>query len=468
MKHSRTILLTLLSSSLMVSACSNAQDFTELEVKTPVRQTSNNFKELLTKRSAEFEKDIVQVSDNVYTAVGYGVSAVSMIVGDDGVVIIDTGVDTISGDAVRADFRNITDKPVKAIILTHGHGDHTGGISSFLESDDIEIWASQEFGDEKRTLASAGLEIQKKRGAKQAGFMLKPEQRINNGVAQAYWPKRGGSVFEANKNDKPNNFLVEDRKTVTVAGVSVDLVAAGGETKDQLYVWFPKERVAFSGDNFYKSWPNLYAIRGTGYRDVLEWANAVDSVLKENPAALVGGHTRPIIGEQQVAETLTNFRDAIRFLFEKTVEGMNKGMTPNQLVEYVQLPEKYQDLDYLKPYYGNPEWAIRSIFEGYLGWFDGNATNLFPLSDKGEAERVAKLSGGKDALLSSAKTAIEEEDYQWAAQLCDYVLALEPDNKAALLTKADALTELSERILTATARNYYKSSAKLLRERASK
>lgn len=425
-----------------------------------------NYAQQLEKRSAEFEKDIIQVSDNVYTAIGYGVSAVSMIIGEDGIVIVDTGVDTISGDAIRADFRNITDKPVKAIILTHGHGDHTGGISSFLDSEDIDIWASAVFGDEKRALSAAGIEIQKQRGAMQAGFMLQPEQRINNGVAQAYWPKRGGAVFEANKNDKPNNFLDTDRKTVTVAGVSIDLVAAGGETKDQLYVWFPKERVAFSGDNFYKSFPNLYAIRGTGYRDVLQWANAVDSVLNEKPAALVGGHTRPIIGETEVTETLSNYRDAIRFVFEKTVEGMNKGMTPNQLVEYVQLPEKYQNLDYLQPYYGNPEWAIRSIFNGYLGWFDGNATNLFPLSDKEEAQRIEKLSGGMDGLVSSAADALNKKDFQWAAQLYDYILAIDPDNKDALLGKADALTALTDTTLTTTARNYYQSSAQILRKRA--
>lgn len=425
-----------------------------------------NYAQQLEKRSAEFERDIIQVSDNVYTAIGYGVSAVSMIVGEDGIVIVDTGVDTISGDLIRADFRNISDKTVKAIILTHGHGDHTGGISSFLDTDDVEIWASEVFGDEKRTLELAGVQIQKQRGAMQAGFMLKPEQRINNGVAQAYWPKRGGAVFEANKNDKPNNFLDTDRKTIIVAGVTIDLVAAGGETKDQLYVWLPKERVAFSGDNFYKSFPNLYAIRGTGYRDILQWADAVDSVLNEGPASLVGGHTRPIIGESEVKETLTNFRDAIRFVFEKTVEGINKGLTPNQLVDYVQLPEKYQNLDYLQPYYGNPEWAIRSIFNGYLGWFDGNATNLFPLSDEEEAKRIVKLSGGMDALLSSAADALSEKDFQWAAQLYDYVIALEPDNRDALLGKADALTELTNTTLTTTARNYYQSSAQVLRKRA--
>ena len=183
---------------------------------------------------------------------------------------------------------------------------------------------------------------------------------------------------------------------------------------------------------------------------------------------MVGGHTRPVIGEKQVTATLSNYRDAIRFLFDKTVEGINKGLTPNQLVEYVVLPDKYQKLDYLKPYYGNPAWAVRSIFYGYLGWFDGNATNLFPLSDKEKAQQMAKLAGGIDGLLHKIDEAIKEQDFQWAAQLCDDVLSLEPLNKSALNNKADALSALANNILTATARNYYLSSAIQLRKLAQK
>ena len=317
---------------------------------------------LLISRNAEFNKEILRVSENVYTAVGYAVSPVSMIVGPQGIVIVDAGLDVASSREIRADFRRIVDKPVKAIIFTHGHPDHTHGASAFMDSTDVQVWAREGFPHEQHTLESAGILIQKKRGKKQAGFMLSPEQRINNGIAKAFWPDRKGGIWGADHKIGPSHIFNSERQKINIAGLDLELVAATGETHDGLYLWYPAEHVVFAGDNFYKSWPNLYALRGTPYRDIRGWANVIDMIMQEGAVALVGGHTRPIIGTDDVNQTLANYRDAILFLFDKTVEGINKGLTPNQLVDYVVLPEKYKNLDYLRPYYGNPEWAVRADF----------------------------------------------------------------------------------------------------------
>jgi len=333
----------------------------------------------------------------------------------------------------------------------------------FARDNSPQIWARDNFGQEAETLTSVGLTIQNVRGARQGGFKLPPEKRINNGVAQAYYPKRGGRVFASSEAAEPDHYLTEPRRDIRIAGITLSLVAVTAETYDALYVWYPDKKVLFSGDNYYKSWPNLYAIRGVPYRDIREWANAVDRMLSEKPDILIPGHTRPVIGKDKVTEVLTDYRDAIRFVFDKTIEGMNKGLTPDELVGYVKLPERFRNKDHLRPYYGNPEWAVRSIFNGYLGWFDGNPSNLFPLSPREEARRIADLAGGKEALLSKARAALKSRDYQWAAQLCDYLTALDPEAREPKRVKADALEAIAQNVLSGIGRNYYLTVAQELR-----
>ena len=250
--------------------------------------------------------------------------------------------------------------------------------------------------------------------------------------------------------------------------MELELVAAPGETLDELFVWYPAGRVLFAGDNFYRSFPNLYAIRGTPNRNVRLWAESLGRMADKDAVALVGGHTNPILGADEVKQVLTDYRDAVQFIHDKTVEGINKGLTPDELVEYVQLPERLANKDYLQPFYGHPDWGVRTVFNGYLGWFDGNATNLFPLPPKAEAERMAKLAGGKDKLLQAAKDALAaEDDNQWAAQLADHLLAIDNADHEAKQIKADALTKLAHNMVNATARNYYLTVARELREQVS-
>ena len=424
-------------------------------------------RELLLQRNDEFRQEIIRVSEHVYTAVGYGTGPVSMIVGSDGLVIVDTNIDVSFGKQVMSEFRKLTDKPVKAIIFTHGHADHTTGAPAFLE-DGTQVWARDNFGAEDRPFADAGITITMQRAVRHGGMML-PEDEINHiGVSRRYIPRNLGAEHSIANADRvnPTHTFSGDRKRLEVAGIELVLVAANGETSDQLYVWFEKDRVLFSGDNFYRSWPNLYALRGTTYRDVLAWINSLSAMIEEKPHSLVAGHTRPLIGETETQSILTKYRDAIKYVFDKTVEGMNLGMTPDELVAYARLPEKYRELDYLRPYYGHPDWAVRSIFNAYLGWFDGNPSNLFPLSPQEEAARMQKLAGGRESLQRVFEEAAASGEYQWALQLVDYLLTLSPEETSLMLAKADVLDALSEQVLNATARNYYRTVALELRQAA--
>lgn len=459
-------LIYLAAMSLLLSACASVETDRSLE-QTASHETE--IRALLLARNQEFQEDIIQVSENVYTAVGFGLSTVSMIVGDDGIVIIDTNLDVASGERILAEFRKITDKPIVAIIFTHGHGDHTGGAAAFREQD-TQIWARTPFESEDRPFNEAGLTIQRLRGFRQFGVMV-PEDEIGHiGIGARYIPKflldpelsrqaKAEAVY-------PTHTFSGDRSELNIAGLKLELISANGETNDQIFIWYEAERVLFSGDNFYKSWPNLYAIRGTQYRDVHAWVDSLTKMLIKKPRHLVAGHTRPILGEAEVAEVLTNYRDAVEYVFDKSIEGMNSGLTPDELVAYAQLPERYRELDYLRPYYGHPDWGVRSIFSGYLGWFDGNPTNLFPLTPEDEARRVMDLAGGRQGLERAIDAAIESGDDQWALQLVDHLLALSPTDPALMQTKASLLEAKAENVLNLTARNYYRSYASELRVRA--
>lgn len=154
-------------------------------------------------------------------------------------------------------------------------------------------------------------------------------------------------------------------------------------------------------------------------------------------------------------------------MFDKTIEGINKGLTPDQLVEYVTLPDNLASKPYLTEYYGRVDWAVRSIFNGYLGWFDGNPVNLNKLLPSEEAKRMAKMVGGIDKLKAHAYAAFHNKDFQWAAQLSDYLLALNPNDTAFILLKADALMEIAKTMINATGRNYLNSFALQLKKKVS-
>ncbi len=426
----------------------------------------------LIERNKEFRKEIIQLADNVYTASGYDASNITMIIGDDGVVLIDTGKVPELIEEVYAEFRKITDKPITGIIFTHGHGDHTQGVPVFLKDNTPQIWAAESFGRENVFPTAAGLV--NPRGHRQNGMTLAPEVRINNGVAPLVYPggKYNGSGAQrdlAFAQYKPfnrsaiTNFVSEPKQTITISGITLELTRTYGETADHLVIWYEDKRIIFPGDQFYKSFPNLYAIRGTEYRDVLKWIEALEVVLSYDADIIAQGHTRPIVGKENVKAAVGAYHEAVKFVFDKTIEGINKNMTPDELVEYVVLPEHLAKNPILTEYYGRVEWAVRNIFSGYMGWFDGNPTSLRPLPVKAEAERFAKLVGGIDKVESAARTALKEGDYQWAAELADRLIALEPNSRAFKLIKADAMNGLANNLITATGRNFYNTVANELR-----
>ncbi|MDC1107096.1 alkyl/aryl-sulfatase [Prolixibacteraceae bacterium] len=404
--------------------------------------------------SSEFTPEIISLGNNVYTAVGYDGSNSSMIVGKDGVIIIDALRALGAAELVATKFREISSKPVKAIIYTHGHADHTGGTSAFITHEqDVLIIAREGFKEELQERSPVE-EVLKRRNARQFGRNLPESDVINRGVAPGVT-----SIDRVGKGYLSPNITFNDSLRIEVAGVELELYSADGETNDQLFVWVPQFEALFAGDNYYKAFPNLYAIRGSQYRDVKVWGESILRMSHFPVDYLVPGHTRPISGKVYAHQCLVDYGEAILSVYDQTILYMNRGFTLQQTVDHVRLPKRLAEKPNLQEFYGMVPWGVRSIYLHCVGWFDGAPSNLLPLSEASEAKHMIKMVGGERKMLQFIKNAMRECDYQWALRLSDYLLCVGYRDDKVIDYRISILKCLASQQLNAPARNYYLSCA---------
>lgn len=411
--------------------------------------------EELEKHSEEFDTpEIIKVTDGIHVAVGFGLANSILIEGANGNIIVDCTESNEVASTIKTEFGKISNKPVKAIIYTHNHADHIFGAGAMAGDDNPEIYSHELTNYYIDRLLNVVQPIIGSRSYRMFGNNLDAENHINCGI---------GPFLDAKESTTRSllrpTVTFESELEVEIEGVKIQLAHVPGETDDQLYVWLPEKKVLLPGDNIYKTFPNLYTIRGTPYRDVKKWANSLDKMRYLKPDFLVPSHTQPIRGADTIEVILRDYADAVRFVHDQTIRHMNLGLTPDEIVEQVILPEHLSQSPYLKEFYGRVDWSVKNIFNGYLGWFDGNATTLLPLAPKEKAEKMAALAGGSDKLLSNAQTALEEKEYQWALELADYSIRLSSENAAAKEVRYQSLIGLGSRQSNPNARNYYLSQA---------
>lgn len=413
---------------------------------------------------ANYQKTLTKVNDHIYHFLAYGISNSIAIIGDTSVILVDALDSPGYAEDLKKDLQEITDKPVETIIYTHGHPDHRGGAGVFRDTVKEVIAFAPE--NEMMKYYDRLQKILIQRGGDQFGYDLTDEECISEGIGI-----REGRAVGKGAPDilAPTTIYQEKEVERVIDGVRLKMVRAVGETDDQIFIWLEDDKVICTGDNYYGCWPNLYAIRGTQYRDIATWIDSLGVTLSYEAEVLLPGHTKPLFGRERILDQVGTFRDAIEYVLLNTLECMNQGMSMSETAERVKLPQKYLEKDYLGEFYGTVEWSVKGIYCGYVGWFDGNPVNLFPVSDR-EYQAVLRELIGREKLEEKIQSCVEMEQYQMALQLLELVdwehtKKEQPDGESRRLwteLKKKALLGRARQVASANGRHYLIAGAKKL------
>ncbi|WP_144210532.1 alkyl sulfatase dimerization domain-containing protein [Shewanella donghaensis] len=394
----------------------------------------------LTKHGLKMDQAIIQVDDNVYLGYGFGLDTPVMIVGDDGIIIVDPGESVQMAESVREQFRQITDKPLKAIIYSHNHIDHISGVRAWTTDEAVA-------SGEVKIIAQEGLTAAVANWSSNLGTLFGHRtsytgaKHVEEGEHGTVNDGLGPRFMQGDISFIEPNTLIEANGTldITISGVRMQIVNVPSETKDEIVVYLPEQKIlhaaeVLQGENF----PNLHTIRGTKFRDPAMWFKGIDVMRGFDTEIMINSHGRPVEGKEAVADVLTAYRDAIQYTHDQTIRYMNKGMTPDELVEVVKLPKHLAEHPWLGEHYGTVAHAVRQIYVGYNGFFEGDPWQLEPMAYQQRAKAFVEIMGGRDNIIASATAAIEAENYTFAAEILSYPITVNKDDTQARQLKAMA------------------------------
>lgn len=381
-------------------------------------------------RVGQDQKSALKINDNIFQAIGFGNTF--MVTTSEGNVIIDTSI--VFNSALHKRLLTAENSgPIKYIILTHAHGDHIGGIPVWKQPG-TEIIAQKNHSEFQHYMAR----LNGFYGARNAAQFALPIP-----AAAPAWPGNYGAKIEP-------TILFDDKYEFELGGVKFIVMSTPGETPDHASVWIPKYKAAFIGDNYYDSFPNIYTLRGTQPRWALDYINSLNKVLELKPEIVLPSHGLPIIGNAEIVKRVTRYRDAIQYVHDETVKGMNAGKDVWTLMNEIKLPAA---LD-IGESYGKLSWSVRGIYEGYVGWFDLNPATMYEKPAASVYADLVKMAGGADAVAKLAMERAQAGQAVEALHLCDIALKADAKNQTALAAKLKALETLRDRCRNSNERGW--------------
>lgn len=410
---------------------------------------------------------LFEITDGIYEVRGYDMANMIIIKGKSGYILIDVlSSNDQAQKAMELVYDKLGKKPIKAVIITHTHSDHFGGIAGLVSEKEVRSGKVKVIAGEGFTEAALSENVfagpaMLRRAVYQfgAGLPADPKGVVDSGIGKA---RTGGTKSFM----IPNDFIKKTGEKRKIDGVDfVFVVSPGTEAPVEIEMYLPQFNALCVSENVNMTNHNLYPMRGALTRDAKVWVEAIDTMMDMFPETSVafGTHFRPVWGKVNVDNWLGKQRDMIKYMHDQTLRLANLGYTGAEISQMVKLPQSLASEWFNRDYYGTIQNNVRAIYTRYLGWYDGNVANLNPLPPEETAVRMVELMGGETEVIKKARQAFDKGEYRWVAQILNLVVFANPKNMEARNLEADALEQLGYQQESSTWRSAYLVGARELR-----
>ncbi|MBX9643195.1 MAG: MBL fold metallo-hydrolase [Novosphingobium sp.] len=411
---------------------------------------------------------LFKVSDGVWQVRGFDVSNMTLVQGKTGWIVIDplTSRETAAAGLELAN-QQLGTRPVVAVIYSHSHGDHYGGVRGIVSEADVQagkvaILAPDHFMKEtasENVMAGAAMG---RRAGYQFGTALQPGPQGQMGSGIGMGLPAGESTLIA-----PSDTITKTGETRDVDGVALEFqIVSGSEAPSELNVYVAAPKVFLSAEMSTCSFHNILTPRGAKVRDTHAWAGFLDEALRlygNRSDVVISSHCWPRFGQGEVASMLASQRDNYRYLHDQSVRRMNQGATQTEIAESVVQPPELAKEWYNRGYYGTYSHNSKAIYQWYLGWYDANPANLQPWPPQDRAKKYVAAMGGEAKVIALAKKAMAAGDYRWSSDLLNQTVFANPASQQARALLADSYEQQGYQAESAIWRNQFLSAARDLR-----